>query len=267
MQRLIRLIAPYDSVVSSNLIGIPLGVALGLVVIGFLVGITKTAIGGLGLLCAAFIAQLLPTRESTGVLLVLFLIGDLFAIRAYKAHVEFRFLKTLTVPVLMGVIVGAFYLKGASDYELKQTIGWIVLVLVAIYPLGNKLKGKRQIDGVASSKYLRNGVGSMAGFMSMVANAGGTPMSIYLLLRQKSLRNFMGNSAWFFFVVNLVKVPFTLALGLLNMGSFNYILAATPSIFIGAFVGRRIIDVINQALFVNVTLVTSAAVGATLIFG
>lgn len=39
-----------------------------MMVIGVLVGITKTAIGGLGLLCAAVIAQIMPAKESTELL-------------------------------------------------------------------------------------------------------------------------------------------------------------------------------------------------------
>ena len=119
---------------------------------------------------------------------------------------------------------------------------------------------------MASNKYIRNGLGSMAGFMSMVANAGGTPMSIYLLLRQKSVLNFMGNNSWFFFIVNLVKVPFTLALGLLNFDSLQYVLAATPTIVIGAIVGRKIIKHMNLQPFLYLTLVSSCLAGAQLIF-
>lgn len=243
-----------------------LEIVLILAMIGFFVGIAKTAVGGFGLLCAALMAQVFPARESMGVLLMLFLIGDLFAIRAYKAHAELRFLRTLMVPVFVGILVGVFYLKGTSDEGLKQTIGWIVLLLVAIFPLGNRLNRIIRNDGVASNKYIRNGLGSMAGFMSMVANAGGTPMSIYLLLRQKSVLNFMGNNSWFFFIVNLVKVPFTLALGLLNFDSLQYVLAATPTIVIGAIVGRKIIKHMNLQPFLYLTLVSSCLAGAQLIF-
>ena len=243
-----------------------LEIVLILAMIGFFVGIAKTAVGGFGLLCAALMAQVFPARESMGVLLMLFLIGDLFAIRAYKAHAELRFLRTLMVPVFVGIHVGVFYLKGTSDEGLKQTIGWIVLLLVAIFPLGNRLNRIIRSDGMASNKYIRNGLGSMAGFMSMVANAGGTPMSIYLLLRQKSVLNFMGNNSWFFFIVNLVKVPFTLALGLLNFDSLQYVLAATPTIVIGAIVGRKIIKHMNLQPFLYLTLVSSCLAGAQLIF-
>jgi uncharacterized membrane protein YfcA len=102
--------------------------------------------------------------------------------------------------------------------------------------------------------------------MSMVANSGGTPMTIYLLLRKNSVLNFLGNSAWFFFFVNITKLPFTLALGLLNFNSLHYILPAIPMVAIGAFIGKRIISRIDQGLFQNITLISAAAVGLKLIF-
>ena len=73
----------------------------------------------------------------------------------------------------------------------------------------------------------------------MVANSGGTPMSIYLFLRRDSVLNFLANSAWFFFIVNLTKLPFTLGLGLLDIYSFIYILPALPAIALGAFAGKK----------------------------
>ena len=105
----------------------------------------------------------------------------------------------------------------------------------------------------------------MAGFMSMVANSGGPPMSIYLLLRKNSVMNFLGNTAWFFFIINVFKLPFTLSLGLLDFHSFKYIFPALPAVPIGALIGRRLVSKINQDLFQKITLLTAALAGLNLI--
>jgi uncharacterized membrane protein YfcA len=107
-----------------------LSLILLLVLIGFLIGLSKTAIGGIGMVNAALLATVLPAKESTGVLLVLLITGDLFAIGVYKKHVEWKMLKKLIWPVIAGVIVGAYFLSHSSDESLKKTIGWIVLLLV-----------------------------------------------------------------------------------------------------------------------------------------
>ena len=106
-----------------------LSLILLLVLIGFLIGLSKTAIGGIGLVNAALLATIMPAKESTGVLLVLLIFGDLFAIGVYKKHVEWKVLRKLIWPVIAGVIVGAYFLSHSSDESLKKTIGWIVLLL------------------------------------------------------------------------------------------------------------------------------------------
>lgn len=242
-----------------------LSLILLLVLIGFLIGLSKTAIGGIGMVNAALLATIMPAKESTGVLLVLLIFGDLFAIGVYKKHVEWKVLRKLIWPVIAGVIVGAYFLSHSSDESLKKTIGWIVLLLVLFYPISQRLQ-KRELDiSLRYPKPLRIVFGSMAGFMSMVANSGGPPMSIYLLIRRNSVMNFLGNTAWFFFVINVFKVPFTLSLGLLDFQSFQYIFPALPAVPVGAILGRKLVRKINMELFQRITLVTAAAAGLNLI--
>ena len=242
-----------------------LSLILLLVLIGFLIGLSKTAIGGIGMVNAALLATIMPAKESTGVLLVLLIFGDLFAIGVYKKHVEWKVLRKLIWPVIAGVIVGAYFLSHSSDESLKKTIGWIVLLLVVFYPISRRLQ-KRELDiNLRYPKPLRIVLGSMAGFMSMVANSGGPPMSIYLLMRRNSVMNFLGNTAWFFFVINVFKVPFTLGLGLLDFQSFQYIFPALPAVPLGAILGRKLVNKIDLELFQKITLVTAAAAGLNLI--
>jgi uncharacterized membrane protein YfcA len=243
-----------------------LELALLLAFIGFLIGLSKTSIGGIGMINAALLATVLPAKESTGVLLVLLITGDLFAIGTYKKHVEWRVLQKLIWPLIAGVLVGVYFLASSSDQSLKRTIGWIVLILVILYPINQRLQRN---DFDISLKYpqpLRIILGSIAGFMSMVANSGGPPMSIYLLMRRKTVMNFLGNTAWFFFAVNIFKLPFTLGLGILEFNSLQYILPALPAVPIGAIVGRKIVSKVDLELFQKITLVAAAVAGLNLIF-
>jgi uncharacterized membrane protein YfcA len=106
--------------------------------IGLLVGLAKTSISGLGLLCAVLMTAIIPARESTGVLLVLLIVGDLFAIGVYRKHVDWKFLRTLIKPVFVGLVIGALFLSQSTDESLKKAIGWVVLVLVLIYPVSSR---------------------------------------------------------------------------------------------------------------------------------
>jgi len=242
-----------------------LGLVLLLIFIGFLIGLSKTSIGGIGMINAALLATILPAKESTGVLLVLLITGDLFAIGVYKKHVEWRMLQKLIGPVIVGVLAGVYFLSHSTDQSLKKTIGWIVLILVVLYPISQRLQSRDFDISLKYPKPLRIILGSAAGFMSMVANSGGPPMSIYLLIRRNSVMNFLGNTAWFFFAVNIFKLPFTLGLGILDFQSFQYIFPALPAVPVGAIVGRKIVSKIDLELFQKITLVTAALVGINLI--
>lgn len=242
-----------------------ISLTLTLALVGLLVGIAKTAIGGMGLVSAALLANILPVKESTGVLLILLLVGDFFAINIYKKHVEWRVLRKLIWPVLCGVLVGVFFLAKASDILLERTIGCIIIGLVAVFPLTQRFQKNEESHTFRSPKLLRITLGSMSGFMIMIANAGGAPLSIYLLLQRNSAMNFLGNNARFFFILNASKLPFTLALGLLNVDSWRYILSAIPTVALGAILGKNIISKINIDLFQTLTLISAAAAGLNLV--
>ncbi len=244
-----------------------LALILSLALIGFLTGFSKTSIGGIGLVNAALLATILPAKESMGVMLILLIAGDLFAIGIYKRHVEWKMLRSLIWPIIFGIFVGVYFLSRATNESLKQTIGIIVLLLVILYPISQRLQSSNFSLNLRYPKTLRLSLGVMTGFMSMVANSGGPPMSIYLLLRKNTVLKFMGNNAWLFFIVNLFKVPFVFALGLLNFQSVSYIIPALPLVPLGALLGRKVIGKLNQELFQKITLISAALAGLNLLIG
>lgn len=242
-----------------------LDVLLTLLLAGLLIGMSKTAIGGFGLLATALVAGVIPAKESTGVVLLLLLIGDLIATRKYRKYVEWKVLSKLIWPVIVGSTLGAFTLSIITDSFLRKLLGILVVLLVLSFPITHKWqKGNKQLN-LLFPRLIRNFFGTLAGFMSMVANSGGPPMTIYLLLRRNSKMNFLANTAWFFFGVNLFKLPFSITLGILDFSSFKYVLPAIPMVIIGALIGIRVINKIDQALFQYLTLIAAGLVGIKLI--
>lgn len=243
-----------------------LEIVLILAMTGFFVGIAKTAVGGFGLLAVTLIVTVLPARESTGLMLLILLVGDLFAIKMFKNYVEWRILQSLSFPVIFGIILGSVFLFWTSDSFLKTVIGWVVIFMVMTFPLGQTWQ--RRVGELSQETFmiLRIFLGSSAGFMSTIANAGGTPISIYLFLKKSSKYNYLGNSAWIFFMINLSKLPFILFINLISFSSLKYLIPALPMVAVGAFLGRKLVDKINQSLFQNLSLIFSAVVGLRLIF-
>lgn len=225
-----------------------------LVLAASLVGLSKTALPGAATLSVAIFAATLPAKESTGALLVLLIVGDVFAVWTYHAHAEWAVLRRLVPAVLVGVVVGTFFLAMADDADVRRVIGLLLLALVGLTlaRLAVTTRTGRPAaaaDGGWPRRIASGGYGVLAGFTTMVANAGGPVMSLYLLSARYSINQFLGTAAWFFFAVNLAKTPFSISLGLISPESLRLDLLLAPAVVIGALVGRRLARRLNQRLF------------------
>ena len=238
-----------------------------LVVASLLVGFSKTAIGGIGMVSVAIFAGVLPAKASTGLVLLLFLVGDVFAIRAYTSFTDWAVLRRLSPAVVIGIAVGAVFLLMAGDVAVKRTIGLILLVLVSV-ATAQKLRGRggeAAVDNTPPSVALVASTGSISGFTSMVANAGGSILSLYLLRLRLPVMVFLGTTAWFFFSVNIVKLPISVALGLLDWSTVRLTVVLAAAVAVGALVGRAVAKRMSLADFEWVVLTVTFAAALNLI--
>jgi uncharacterized membrane protein YfcA len=226
-----------------------------------LVGFAKTALGGIGALATALFATVLPARQSSGALLPLLIAGDVVAVASYRRHADWKLLWRLFPSVAAGIVIGALFVARADDAIMRRTIG-VLLVLLVSLTLVQKLRGAPlRVQGRSMSTLF----GLLAGFTTMVANAAGPVMSIYLLATGISMMTFLGTGAWFYFVVNLFKVPFSLALGLIDFGSVRLDAQLLPAMLVGALVGRLVVRRLNQGVFEGLVLFCTAAASINLL--
>jgi uncharacterized membrane protein YfcA len=244
----------------------------GLVVAALLVGVAKTALGGLGLVSVAIFAAVLPARGSTGVLLPLLLVGDVLAVRVYRRHADWSALVRLLPSVVPGVLLGVVFLGLADDTAVRRTIGVILLVLVLVHLLQSRRSASPAVahdrpgKQAGADRTTRRGAvsmfGGLAGFTTMVANAGGPVMALYLLASRLDKLSFLGTSAWFFLVVNAAKLPFSIALGLIDVPGLLLDAALVPAVLAGAGLGLVLVRRISQDRFEQlVVLLTVLAAG------
>jgi uncharacterized membrane protein YfcA len=109
-------------------------------------------------------------------------------------------------------------------------------------------------------------MGVLAGFTTLVANAAGPLMALYLLAMRLPKMEFVGTGAVFFLLLNLFKVPFMVNLGLITTDSFGVNLALAPAVWLGAWAGRKLLRRLNQQLFENLALGLAAVAGLKLLF-
>ncbi|MCW7945904.1 membrane protein [Streptomyces hygroscopicus] len=235
-----------------------------LAVAALLVGFSKTAVSGANTVSLAIFAAVLPARASTGVLLPLLIVGDILAVLTYRRHAHWPTLWRLFPAVGAGVVLGALFLVWADDGIVRTSIGAILLLMAAV-TVWRRRTGDRsaQPDAVATraGRVKARSYGVLGGFTTMVANAGGPVMSLYLLSAGFRKLGFLGTSAFFFLIVNVSKVPFSASLRLIDGRSL--LLDAALALFVvpGAMIGKWAVNRINQRLFEQL-VIAATVVGA-----
>lgn len=230
-----------------------------LAVAAVVIGLSKTAVPGAGTLAVAAFAAVLPARESTGTILLLLILADMFAITMYVRHVNWRALLRLAPAIVAGLLVGVLFLAVADDAWVKRTIGVLLLGVIAV-TLWRRRMASALVDGPprrgAAAVY-----GTLGGFTTMVANAAGPVMSMYFLAARFPVKEFLGTAAWLFAIVNISKVPFSVGLGLITVPGLVLDAILAPLVVAGALGGRWIADRIDQRLFERLVIILTV-VGA-----
>ena len=101
----------------------------------------------------------------------------------------------------------------------------------------------------------------------MIGNAAGPVMSVYLLSMRKEKMEYIGINAWFFLVVNLLKIPLQVFVwDNISWGSFSLNLLMLPVIGVGALLGIRIVKLFPEKAFRHfIQVVTILSVALMLI--
>ncbi|MGW2513481.1 sulfite exporter TauE/SafE family protein [Streptomyces scopuliridis] len=243
-----------------------------------LVGFSKTAVSGANTVSLAVFAAVLPARESTGVLLPILIVGDVVAVLTYRRHAHWPTLWRLFPAVAAGVVAGTVFLLWADDAAVRTSIGAILLLMAGVTiwrrrggadntkatpeEKGEERGDEKSGSGASSAgRVTARSYGVLGGFTTMVANAGGPVMSLYLLSAGFRKLGFLGTSAWFFLIVNTSKLPFSVGLGLVDGPSLLLDAALVLFVLPGALIGKACVDRIDQRLFERLVI------GATVLGG
>lgn len=198
-------------------------------------------------------ASVFPARESTGMLLLPLIVGDLCSVILFHQQADGRQLRRVILPAILGVILGWWSLGQISNSQLRPMIGYIILALIVMQFLRNRLG--RLVEESYHGQWFAWTMGGLGGWTTMVANAAGPVMSLFFLSMQLPKFVFVGTSAWFFLGINLLKVPFSLNLGLIHWSSLGLALCLSPIILLSVRLGRWLLHRIPQQLFESMILI------------
>lgn len=227
-----------------------------LIAAAFLIGVSKTGISALMMPVIPIIADVFGGKFSTGIILPMLIIGDLFALYYYKRHADWDKIKKLVLWTAIGLTMGLVVGQSINDRQFKMFIAISVLLCLVVLVYTDR---KGENIKVPSAIWFYALTGILAGFTSMIGNAAGPIFSVYLLAMGFKKDGFMGTTAWFFFLVNVTKVPMQLLVWHnITLKSLALDLSLALPIALGALLGAVIIKKLDDKIFKNLILAMTA---------
>jgi uncharacterized protein len=217
------------------------------VVATFLVGASKGGLPGVGILGVPVLAQVISPVVAAGLLLPLYVISDFYGLWLYRKNYDVWNIKLMTFAACIGIGIGWATAHYNSDAVVKLIVG-----LIGIWYTADLVwKNSRKAEIVAQPADVPRGLfwGTIAGFTSFVAHAGGVPFQMFVLPQKLDKMTFAGTITITFTIVNALKLPLYWMLGQINLGSLQQGLYLAPVALFGAWAGFKLTKVLPEKTF------------------
>jgi uncharacterized membrane protein YfcA len=235
------------------------------VVAALCTGLSKAGFAGVGLVTVIIFAGVFGARDSTGVVLPLLIAADIGAVAIYRRHARRDHLRRTLPATAVGVVIGAFVLSRLDNASFKPILGTIILALTVLQ-LARAWRPDFFGD-VPHSRGAALGLGLLAGVTTMMANAAGPLVALYFVAVGLPKIEVVSTLAWFFFLVNLFKMPFSVGIGVVSAESLLLDVVLVPAVVVGLIGGRWLVHRIPQRAFDMLMLVFAALASLKLVFG
>ncbi|MCB9276011.1 MAG: sulfite exporter TauE/SafE family protein [Lewinellaceae bacterium] len=230
----------------------------------FLIGMAKAGVKGMGMIAVPVMAAVFGGKASAGLVLPLLSMADVFAVSHYNRHAEWKYIRRLLPAAMLGVGIGIWVGYRVSDEAFTGLIGVIIISSLALMVVQERAVLP---DTLVSSWGFASLFGIMGGFSTMIGNAAGPVMAVYLLATRIPKNNYIGTTAWFFMIINLFKAPFHVFIwGTITLRSFLVDVAALPAVFLGIFLGIKIVKHIPEKAFRYFVLVMTTIISLRLLW-
>lgn len=239
------------------------GIALAAFAVLF-IGLAKAGFGGgLGMLTTPLCVIAFGPRDAIGILLPLLCLGDWFSLYHYWRRWEQRNLALLLPGVLVGVCIGVWMVGRFSARQLNLAIGLLALAFVAFQCGKDRWLRSTRVFAPGA------GVGSLFGFgaglTSTFSHGAGPVVAMFLIPQRLPKEVYVGTSVLVFTCINLLKLPFFVATGLVNGNTVQSSLGLAPLVPLGVWIGVWLNRRVSERLFLRVVYTVTALTGLHLV--
>jgi uncharacterized protein len=230
-----------------------------ILICGMLIGMSKVGVPGTSMIVVPVMAIIFGARQSTGVVLPILMMADIFGVAYYRRHANWTHLIKVLPWAVVGLLIALWIGETVNDKQFKNLIAILVFFSIGLMIWQDKRKG---IQFFPDKWWFAAGMGILGGFATMIGNVAGPVFAIYLLAMHLPKNSFIGTGAWFFLIINLSKFPLQLLVWKnINSGTLLIDLITLPAIAVGAFLGFKVVKIIPEnayRIFVIVITVISA---------
>jgi len=229
----------------------------------FIVALAKSGlVGSLGVAGVPLLTLVMPAREAAGMMLPVLLVMDAIALTAYRRDFDWTILKIMLPGAVIGIGVGWAASAVVTEDAVRLTIGIITLAFIA----DAWLPLRKPLEGLPPSTLWGRFWGAIAGFTSFVSHTGGPPFQIYVLPQKLKPSLFAGTTAWFFAIVNALKLIPYYFLGQLSTDNLTLSVMVVPVAIAGMGIGIWLVRRISPTLFYQIAYVLIFLLGLKLVY-
>jgi len=227
-----------------------------LAVCAMLVGMSKVGVPGVSMLVVPTLAIIFGGKASTGILLPMLMMGDIFGVSYYHRHAEWKYLWKLLPWAFIGIGIALWVGEVVNDEWFKNIIAILVFLCIGLMLWKDRQKGNQLFPDTWWFAAL---MGILGGFATMIGNVAGPIFAIYLLAMHLPKNNFIGTGAWFFLIINFSKFPLhILVWKTIDWHTLSLNILMLPAIAVGAFLGVFLVKQISDKLYRAAVIVVTA---------
>lgn len=218
-----------------------------IMICGMLIGMSKVGVPGVSMIVVPAMAFIFGAKQSTGVLLPILMIADIFGVAYYRRHANWAYLIKVLPWAVVGLLVALWIGETVNDKQFKNLIAILVFCSIGLMIWQDK---RKETLFFPDKWWFAALMGILGGFATMIGNVAGPVFAIYLLAMHLPKNSFIGTGAWFFMIINFSKFPLQLFVwNNINRETLSIDLITVPAIALGAFLGFKIVKIIPENTF------------------
>lgn len=229
------------------------------------IGMSKAGLAGTATLNVVIMAKIFGAKPSVGVVLPMLIVADFLGFMINRGGGSWRKVWPMVPPAVAGVLIGWLLLDRIDNATARVVIGWLILTLLAFNVVLDRRR--EQLLALTRHRTFAWGMGWTAGCTTMLANAAGPVMTVYLLSQRLEKSEHLGVFSRFFLFINLFKLPFSGNVGLVTAKSLLTNAVLLPGVLAGVALGWWILRRTGQRAFETTLAWLTAFAAVWLIVG